>query len=73
MKNIAVYFQNVTKTSVAHVHIEDNEDIEDKISEWIKLGFVRAHFNNNSVTTYIPWVNVMFIQYASTHDEFKIV
>lgn len=72
MKKIAVYFQNVTKTSVAHVLIEDNEDIEDKISEWVSIGFVRAHYNNNSVTTYIPWTNVMFIQYASTKDEFQI-
>ncbi len=36
--------------------------------EWIKQGFCKLHYMNNSIYIYVPWANVIYCQYASQHD-----
>jgi hypothetical protein len=63
-KVINIYFQAVTKVSMAHISVHKDEDIEEYIANWAKQGFVKAHYTSTKIMVYIPWQNVVFCQYA---------
>lgn len=68
MKTINIYFQAVTKVSMAHLNIEDDEDIEDYIDKWYKEGFIKAHYMSEKIFVYIPWTSIVYCQYKDGHN-----
>lgn len=68
MKIINVYFNSVTKVQIGHLTVEDDQSIEEQIQEWIKQGYARVHYMNNSIYIYVPWTNIIYCQYASRED-----
>ena len=68
MKTILIYFQAVTKVSVAHLYIEDDEDIEIYINNWQKEGYVKAHYMSEKIFVYIPWNSIVYCQYKDGHN-----
>lgn len=63
-KVINIYFQAVTKVSMAHINVHKDEDIEKYLAGWAKQGFVKAHYMSNKIMVYIPWQNIVYCQYA---------
>jgi hypothetical protein len=68
MKQINIYFQAVTKVSVAHLYIEDAETIEDYIRTWVSAGYCKAHYMSEKIMVYIPWSNVVYCQYRDGYN-----
>jgi hypothetical protein len=62
MKQINIYYQATTKVSMAHLIVDDNEDIETYLKLWIAQGYCKAHLSSNKVTAYIPWANIVWCQ-----------
>lgn len=68
MKTINIYFQATTKVSMAHLNVEDNENIEDYIKSWIAESYCKAHYSSEKIYIYIPWSNVLWVQYKDGHN-----
>ncbi len=63
MKQINVYFMAVTKVSKATLPIEDDVNVEELLKGWLKQGYCKAHLSSNRIYVFIPWANVVYIQY----------
>jgi hypothetical protein len=63
MRTVNIYFQAVTKVSMGTLNVSDDESIEDLMALWMKQGYARVHYQNNSIYIYIPWVNIIYCQY----------
>jgi len=68
MKTINVYFGATTKVQMGHLVVEDDVNIEDLIQTWLKQGYAKIHYMNNTIFIYVPWGNVTYCQYASRAD-----
>lgn len=68
MRQINIYFQAVTKVSMAHLFVEDNEDIENYLKQWSSVGYCKAHYSSEKVFVYIPWNSIVYCQYSDGKD-----
>lgn len=68
MKTINLYFQAVTKVSMAHLVIEDHENIEDYMRQWSTTGFAKVHYMSEKIYIYIPWNSIVYCQYKDGHN-----